>query len=107
MATTTFKSVQASTTTSLTGIYTAPAATTSMVTVLQATNTGSTSATIDLAFTDTSASTTKYAAKAIVVNPGSSIGLLAGPIVLETGDILKIYGSAATIDVVGSISETA
>lgn len=94
----TFKNAKLALTTTLTDVYTCPAATTVVVTLAQVGNIHATdSVEVDFVWTDASAAdAATYVVKSLIVPVKSSIGLLTGKLVLEAGDKLRAKASAAT-----------
>lgn len=108
----TFKTIRKSVTSSSVGIYTCPAGVASIVLLAQVTNlsTGSTTYTVTAAHSRSTESPADYNfANQTSVPANDSVNLVPdGKLVLETGDILKIQGSAdGTMNIVLSILETA
>lgn len=92
--TTAFKNARLALTTSLADIYTCPAGTTSIVTLLHVANVdGTNDADVDIAWYDSSATATTYLAKTICVPADASFNSIEGKLVLEAGD--KIQGKAS------------
>ena len=83
--------------------------TTVVVLSMRATNVdGSSSADIDVQFVDSDGSTDSMLASTIPVPADSSLELVAGKLVLETSDSIKIQGSAnSSLKLILSILETA
>lgn len=91
------------------GIYTAPVGYTGVVLLAQCTNVGSTSA--DVSFnhrrTTSGIAVTTEILKQYPIAANDTANLLAGKLVLESGDVLEIRGSNATnLKFIGSILET-
>ena len=84
------------TTTDQTALYTVPAETTAIVNSIRITNDQSSSSTIAVVLTDSSASATFAVTGTATVGANASTELLTRPFVLEESDILK--GTAANAD---------
>lgn len=92
--TTAFKNARLALTTSLADIYTCPAGTTAIVTLLHVANVdGTNDADVDIAWYDISAMVTTYLAKTIAIPADASFNAITGKLVLEAGD--KIQGKAS------------
>tara|TARA_B100001094_G_scaffold292753_1_gene312178 strand:+ start:1618 stop:1956 length:339 start_codon:yes stop_codon:yes gene_type:complete len=76
-------------------IYTAPTGYTSVFLLLQVTNTDS--ATRTVTFNHVRTSTTTELVKEFPIPAGDSLDLLAGKLVLQTGDKVSITGSSAGV----------
>lgn len=94
----TFKNAKLALTTTLTDVYTCPAATTAVITLVQVANIdGTANAEIDVVWTDASdANSATYLAKTIVVPADASYSALGGRLALEAGD--KIQAKADAIN---------
>lgn len=108
----TFKTIRKTLTNSSVGIYTCPAGVASIVILAQVTNVsgGTTSYTVTAAHSRGTESPADYNfANEITIPPNDSLSLIPdGRLVLETGDAIKIKGSAdGVMNVVLSILETA
>lgn len=93
----TFKNAKLALGTSASTIYTCPASTTAIVLLAQVANVdGTNSADVSVSWVDSSDSNAEtYLAKTIAVPADSSLGILSGKMILETGDSLKGLASAA------------
>ena len=108
MANTFKNAVAASVGTSQTSVYTAPSSTTTTVIGLTVANRSGSQITVDVAVTDTSASTTVFLVKGAAVPAGGALVPIGGDqkVVLETTDILKVTSSASSsADVIVSVLE--
>ena len=100
-----FKNAQAVGVTSVTTIYTAPAAKTSILLELDIANTTTNVIEADVEIFDTSASTDAFLVKNAPVPAGGTLQVVAGQkIILEATDIVKVTATAA-VDVVAAILE--
>ena len=92
----TFKNAKLALTTSSATIYTCPSATTAIILMCQVANIdGTNEADATISWTDSSDSATEtFLAKTVSVPADSSLGILSGKMVLETGDTLKGLASA-------------
>ena len=91
--------------TTVTTVYTAPAAKKAIMLELDVANTTSATVTADVQLTDTSATTPAYIVKAAPISPGGTLQVIGGQkIVLEGTDLIKVTASGA-VDVVCSILE--
>ena len=91
--------------TSTVGIYTAPVGYTGVVLLAQVTNIGSSSQT--LTFGHRRSGTDTEIVKDLAIPANDTANLLAGKLVVETGDTLTIVGSTATdLKYISSILET-
>ena len=88
-------------------LYTAPAATTTIVLGVAIANKTASEVTCKLKFTDTSASTTTELIPDVSIPGNTTLEVLAGQkYILETGDILKVQaGTANAIDAVAGLME--
>lgn len=103
----TYKNVVVQTTNTPTTVYTAPASTKSIVLMFQAANNDTAgNYTITVTVTDSSASITRYLARSFNIPLNTSISLLDGKLVLDTGDYIQISSdTTGKIDVIMSIAE--
>ena len=100
-----FKNAQAVGVTSVTTIYTAPAAKTSILLELDIANTTQNVVEANVEIFDTSASTDAFLVKNAPVPAGGTLQVVAGQkIILEATDIVKVSATAA-VDVVAAILE--
>ena len=100
-----FKNAQAVGVTSVTTIYTAPAAKTSILLELDIANTAQNVVEASVEIFDTSASTDAFLVKNAPVPAGGTLQVVAGQkIILEATDIVKVSATAA-VDVVAAILE--
>ena len=91
--------------TSTVGIYTAPVGYTGVVLLAQVTNIGSSTQT--LTFGHRRSGTDTAIVKDLAIPANDTANLLAGKLVVETGDTLTIVGSTATdLKYISSILET-
>ena len=105
MGTNTFKNAQSVGVTSVTSIYTAPSAKTSILLELDIANTTTAVVETSVQVTDTSASSTSYLVKNAPIPSGSALQVISGQkVILEAGDIIKVTSSGA-VDCVASILE--
>lgn len=93
----TFKNGRAAATTSLATVYTVPASTTSIVLLAQATNVGSGAQAVTFCWYDASGSVKTELVTALVVPEKAAVGLIAGKLVLETGDYLQVSAGAVSV----------
>ena len=94
----TFKNTGAALTSSLTTYYTVPAATTSIVLLAQATNVDNSAAqAVTFCWYDSSGGTKYDMVKALSVPANAAVGLIAGKLVLETGDYLQASSTASSL----------
>jgi hypothetical protein len=94
----TFKNQRAAATGSLASVYACPASTTAIVLLAQATNVSTGAQAVTLCWYDSSASNVKTEiVKSLSVPQGSSVGLLAGKLVLEAGDYISIQSTASSL----------
>ena len=104
----TFKSFPVPVTTTITTIYTAPLGITSIVLMAQTSNIVLVPATVSFIHYSYKTGRTTYIVKDISVPPNDARVLLGGKLVLETGDQIKVVGSANnSLQFIGSILETA
>jgi hypothetical protein len=104
--TTTFKNAHVTATTSSQDLYTCPSATSAIVIGLQAYNSNTSAITATVLLYDASAATTRKIVSGYSVPANTSVGLLSGKLVLETGDKLQVLsGSATDLDVIASVTE--
>ena len=100
-----FKNAQAVGVTSVTTIYTAPAAKTSILLELDIANTVKNVVEASVEIFDTSASTDAFLVKNAPVPSGGTLQVVAGQkIILEATDIVKVTATGA-VDVVAAILE--
>ena len=100
-----FKNAQAVGVTSVTTIYTAPAAKTSILLELDIANTTQNVVESSVEIFDTSASTDAFLVKNAPVPAGGTLQVVAGQkIILEATDIVKVTATGA-VDVVAAILE--
>ena len=100
-----FKNAQAVGVTSVTTIYTAPAAKTSILLELDIANTTQNVVEANVEIFDTSASTDAFLVKNAPVPAGGTLQVVAGQkIILEATDIVKVTSTGA-VDVVAAILE--
>jgi hypothetical protein len=104
-----FKTVTKVATTNAVGIYTAPVGYTGVILLAQATNIGSGTHTVSFSHKRTSSgiAVTTEILKDFPISANDSANLLAGKLVLESGDVLVFSASNGTdIKFIGSILET-
>jgi hypothetical protein len=104
-----FKTVTKVATTNAVGIYTAPVGYTGVVLLAQATNIGNNTQTVSFSHQRTTAgiAVTTEILKNFPISASDSANLLAGKLVLESGDVLVLSASSETdIKFLGSILET-
>ena len=104
----TFKSVNADLGTSAdTSIYQCPSSTTAIVILCQVANVdGTNAATVNVDYYDSSATQAKALAHTISVPADSSFNPIGGKLVLEAGDQLRAWASAASdLEIVVSVLE--
>jgi len=100
-----FKNAQSVGVTTVTTVYAAPAAKTSIVLELDIANTTASAVTASAEVVDTSASTDAYIIKDAPIPVGSALQVVAGQkIILEATDVLRVTASGA-VDVICSILE--
>jgi fructose-1-phosphate kinase PfkB-like protein len=100
-----FKTVTSVVGVASTAIYTAPVGYTGVVLLAQVTNVGSTSQ--DVSFTHRRSSTDTEILKQFPISGNDTANLLAGKLVLESGDRLVLSGSNATnLKFIASVLET-
>lgn len=100
-----FQTITAVVSTSPTEIYTAPVGYTGVVLLAQVTNTGSSS--YDVTFVHRRSVTDTEILKQYPISANDTANLLAGKLVLESGDKLVLSGSNATnLKFIASILET-
>ena len=100
-----FKNAQAVGVTSVTTIYTAPAAKTSILLELDIANTVNNVVEASVEIFDTSASTDAFLVKNAPVPAGGTLQVVAGQkVILEATDIVKVTSTGA-VDVVAAILE--
>ena len=93
----TFKNGRAAATASLVTVYTVPASTTSIVLLAQATNVGSGAQAVTFCWYDASGSVKTELVKLLSVPEKAAVGLIAGKLVLETGDYMQIQSTASSL----------
>jgi len=93
----TFKNGRAAATASLATVYTVPSATTSIVLLAQATNVGSGAQAVTFCWYDASGSVKTELVKLLSVPEKAAVGLIAGKLVLETGDYMQIQSTASSL----------
>ena len=93
----TFKNGRAAATASLATVYTVPASTTSIVLLAQATNVGSGAQAVTFCWYDASGSVKTELVKLLSVPEKAAVGLIAGKLVLETGDYLQVQSTASSL----------
>ena len=104
-----FKTVTKIAPTSPVGIYTASTGYTGVVLLAQAANVGSSTKTVSLSHERTTAgiAVTTEIVKDLPIEASDTANLLAGKLVLETDDVLKLSANSSTdIKFIGSILET-
>ena len=100
-----FQTITSTVGTSTVGIYTAPIAYTGVVLLAQVTNTGSETQTISFGYRRGGVDTPVVSGLPIPSN--DTVNLLAGKLVVETGDSLTLVGSNATdLQYLSSVLET-
>ena len=100
-----FKNAQAVGVTSVTTIYTAPAAKTSILLELDIANTANNVVEASVEIFDTSASTDAFLVKNAPVPAGGTLQVVSGQkVILEATDIVKVTATGA-VDVVAAILE--
>ena len=104
----TFKNIPAGITTTPTVVYTAPLGITTIVLMAQAANIISTQATVSFLHYSYRTAKTTYLVKDLIVPPQDARLLLAGKLVLETGDQISISANTNNaLQFMASILETA
>lgn len=94
----TFKNARLALTNSAVTAYTVPASTTTIVLQLQATNVDNSAAqAVTATWYDNSATATTNLVKALSVPANAAVGLLAGKLVLETGDYIQLSSTASSL----------
>ena len=104
-----FKTVTKIAPTSPVGIYTASTGYTGVVLLAQAANVGSSTKTVSLSHVRTTAgiAVTTEIVQDLPIEASDTANLLAGKLVLETDDVLKLSANSSTdIKFIGSILET-
>lgn len=104
-----FKTVTKVATTSAVGIYTAPTGYTGVVLLAQAANIGNNTQTVSFSHQRSSSgiAVTTEILKNFPVATSDTANLLAGKLVLESGDVLVLSASSGTdVKFIGSILET-
>jgi len=100
-----FKNAQAVGVTSVTTVYTAPAAKDSIILELDISNTIASAVTVSVEVVDTSATTDAYIVKDAPIPVGGSLQVISGQkVILERTDLIRVTASGAC-DVVCSILE--
>ena len=93
----TFKNGRAAATASLATVYTVPAATTSIVLLAQATNVTTGAQAVTFCWYDASGTVKTELVKLLSVPEKAAVGLIAGKLVLETGDYLQVQSTASSL----------
>jgi hypothetical protein len=104
-----FKTVTKIATTNAVGIYTAPVGYTGVVLLAQATNIGNNTQTVSFSHQRSTAgiAVTTEILKSFPISSSDTANLLAGKLVLESGDVLVLSATSGTdIKFIGSILET-
>jgi hypothetical protein len=104
-----FKTITRVATTNTVGIYTAPIGYTGVMLLAQATNVGNNTETVSISHKRTTAgiAVTTEILKNFPIASSDSANLLAGKLVLESGDVLLLSASTGTnIKFLGSVLET-
>lgn len=104
-----FKTVTKVASTSAVGIYTAPVGYTGVVLLAQATNIGNNTQTVSFSHQRSTAgvAVTTEILKSFPISSSDTANLLAGKLVLESGDVLVLSATSGTdIKFIGSILET-
>jgi hypothetical protein len=104
-----FKTVTKVVTTNVVGIYTAPTGYTGVVLLAQAANIGSGTQTVSFSHQRSTSgiAVTTEILKNFPVSSSDTANLLAGKLVLESGDVLVLSASSGTdVKFIGSILET-
>ena len=100
-----FRTITETVGTSTVGVYTAPIAYTGVVLLAQVTNTGSVTETISFGYSRSGVDTPIV--DNLPVPSNDTVNLLAGKLVVETGDTLTLVGSdSVTLKYLSSILET-
>jgi len=100
-----FKNAQAVGVTSVTTVYTAPAAKDSIILELDIANTTSSAVTASVELVDTSASTDAYIVKDAPIPTGGSLQVVSGQkVIVEATDLIRVTASGAC-DVICSVLE--
>jgi len=100
-----FKNAQAVGVTSVTTVYTAPAAKDSIILELDISNTIASAVTVSVEVVDTSATTDAYIVKDAPIPVGGSLQVISGQkVILERTDLIRVTASGAC-DVVCSVLE--
>ena len=100
-----FQTITATVGTSTVGVYTAPIAYTGVILLAQVTNTGTDTETISFGYRRDGVDTPIVDGLPVPAN--DTVNLLAGKLVVETGDTLTLVGSsAANLKYLSSILET-
>lgn len=104
-----FKTVTKVATTNAVGIYTAPVGYTGVVLLAQATNIGNNTQTVSFSHQRSTAgvAVTTEILKSFPISSSDTANLLAGKLVLESGDVLVLSATSGTdVKFIGSILET-
>jgi len=104
-----FKTVTKIATTNAVGIYTAPVGYTGVVLLAQATNIGNNTQTVSFSHQRSTAgiAVTTEILKSFPISSSDTANLLAGKLVLESGDVLVLSATSGTdVKFIGSILET-
>jgi hypothetical protein len=104
-----FKTVTKVATTNAVGIYTAPVGYTGVVLLAQATNIGNNTQTVSFSHQRSTAgiAVTTEILKSFPISSNDTANLLAGKLVLESGDVLVLSATSGTdVKFIGSILET-
>lgn len=100
-----FKTITTTVGLSTVGIYTAPIAYTGVILLAQVTNTGSTTETISFNYRRSGVDVPIV--EDLAIPPSDTANLLAGKLVVETGDSLSIVGTNGTdLKYISSVLET-
>ena len=103
-----FLTVRAGVTTNSVGIYTAPTGVATIVLLAQVSNVGTGSSTHTVTASHSRGGVDVRLVKETPVPVNDSVSLLTGRLILETGDVFKIQGSANnTMEIVLSVLESA
>lgn len=103
-----FLTIRHNVTTSNVGIYTAPTGVASIVLLAQVSNVGTGTSTQTVTASHSRDSVDARLVKETPIPANDSTSLLAGRLILETGDIFKVQGSADnTMEIVLSVLESA
>ena len=103
-----FLTIRHNVTTSNVGIYTAPTGVASIILLAQVSNVGTGTSTQQITASHSRDSVDTRLAKETPIPANDSTSLLSGRLILETGDIFKVQGSADnTMEIVLSVLESA